>query len=92
MMKFKAGQMIYYRGDVANNPGWFEIVSGDEGKFGVNYQMVEVMEAGAEESPRSFDIGERLIDEVDKGHCGTKFVTKEAYDTYRAAVMAKYQK
>lgn len=75
-MKYKIGQKIYYRGDMANQPGWFEITGIDE-KWGT-YDLKEI--DGEREINHLYECG---ISEVDEGHGGTRFVTEEAHKAYR---------
>lgn len=78
-MKYKIGQKIYYRGDMANQPGWFEISEVIENPYFRGYDLKEIGGKGRT-LKRIFESG---ISEVDKGHCGTRFVTEEAYKAYR---------
>lgn len=79
-MKYSIGQKIYYRGDMANQPGWFEIASYDK-KWGT-YDLKEI--DGDRQIKSFYECG---ISDVDKGHGGTRFVTEQAYKTFREQQM-----
>lgn len=74
---------IYYTGDMANQPGWFNETASDlEGHVGNRRLVVELVEEGGE---RSFAVHAHHIGDVYRGHCDPRFVTEEAYNTYHAA-------
>ena len=77
--KYQIGQKIYNRGDMANRPGWFEIVNYKEDGFGKRYDLKEI---GGEQRLINA-IPECMISEIDKGNGSTRFVTEKAYDDYR---------
>ena len=78
-MKYQLGQKIYYRGDMANHPGWFEISGIVNNKFCKGYDLKEI------DGDRVFrNVYERgIMSELDKGNGSTRFVTETAYNTYR---------
>jgi len=67
---------IYYTGDMANPSGWFVITRETK-------NSVDLVEVGGDRTIRG--IGRHQIGTVYEGHCGTRFVTRQAYDDYRAA-------
>jgi hypothetical protein len=79
-MKYAIGQKIYYRGDMANQPGWFEIVRQDP-KWGT-YDLKEI--DGDRLFRAMYECG---ISDIDKGHGGTRFVTEKAYKAFREQQM-----
>lgn len=83
-MKYKVGQKIYNRGDMANQPGWFVITKVNEGWK--SYDLKEI--DGEREINHLYECG---ISEVDEGHCGTRFVTEEAYKARREQQIAAMQ-
>jgi len=87
MLKFNIGQKIYYRGDMANNPGWFEITEIIEDDYFRGYVLKEIDGEGRTFA-RVFDC---MIHEIDKGHGGTRFVTEEAYRKHREEQLKKLQ-
>ena len=80
-MKYKVGQKIYNRGDMANQPGWFVITKVNEGWK--SYDLKEI--DGEREINHLYECG---ISEVDEGHCGTRFVTEQAYKAYMEQQLA----
>ncbi len=77
-MEYKIGQKIYYRGDMANQPGWFEIVAIVNNGYCKGYDLKEI------DGERIFkSIYENMIYDIDKGNGLTRFVTEEAYKAYR---------
>ena len=79
-MKYSIGQKIYYTGDMANRSGWFTITEQRQaGDYNPNmYTLKEI--GGNREFKAVFEMG---IGEVYKGNCNPRFVTEEAYKTYR---------
>jgi len=84
-MKYGIGQKIYNRGDMANRPGWFEIIGYDE-KWGT-YDLKEV-----NGNRKISSLYECAISNVDKGHSGTRFVTEEAHKEFRAKQLEALKK
>jgi len=86
-MKHQIGQKIYYRGDMANLPGWFQITEVIENDYFRGYVLKEIDGEG-----RTFArVFESMIHDVDLGHCGTRFVTEEAYKKFREEQLKKLQ-
>lgn len=80
--KYKIGQKIYNRGDMANQPGWFEVVNYENG----NYDLVEI------DGDRKINsLFECAISEIDKGNGSTRFVTEKAYNEYQDKQAEKLQ-
>ncbi len=73
---------IYYTGDVCNQSGWFEIT---------RYTMTAVDLSEIDGDRKILGIGRNQIGNVYHGHCGTRFVTEKAYNTYRSEAMKGYQ-
>lgn len=76
-MKYSLGQKIYYTGDQANQSGMFEIVFATNDNHGQAYNLRELN--GDRMFRNVFHCG---IGDVYEGHCGTRFVTEEAYNNY----------
>lgn len=68
---------IYYTGDVANQPGWFRVVS-EAPEFGS--VRVEEEDGDRRFVLHLFEIGDRY-----EGHHNPRFVTEAAYRAYRAS-------
>lgn len=80
MTKYAVGQKIYYAGDMANRPGWFTVTEAFEGTetSSQKYTLTEI--DGTRQFKNVWNLG---IGEVYKGNCNPRFVTEEAYKTYR---------
>jgi uncharacterized lipoprotein len=76
-MKYNVGQKIYYRGDVANRPGWFKITEAIHDKYFKGYELKEI------DGERLLRVPEYMISEIDKGNGSTRFVTEVAYKAYK---------
>jgi hypothetical protein len=86
------GTEIYYHGDMANQSGFFKVVNVDYVYPGQSIQGAEfeLQELDGEFSEgRKFKIFGSMIDAEYKGHGGTRFVTRAAYDAYRAELLAR---
>jgi len=68
---------IYYTGDMANQPGWFQVTE-QEGA------VLQLREEPLELDGRSFSIHSWQIGDRYEGHCNPRFVTEEAYKAFRA--------
>ena len=75
--KYPVGAKIYYRGDMANAEGCFVITDFVAEEWGKRYCLSEVG------GRRLISVAEVMISDVDKGNGLTRFVTEEAYNTYR---------
>lgn len=78
--KYQVGQLIYYRGDMANIAGWFRITKANPPSqyMGLSYDMKEL------DGDRTMvQIKESMISEVDKRNGLTRFVTEKAYNKAR---------
>jgi len=85
--KYQIGEKIYNRGDMANHPGWFEIVDYKDDDFGKRYDLKEI-----EGQQRSINaIPECMISEIDKGNGSTRFVTEKAYNDFRNKQLEQLQ-
>jgi hypothetical protein len=84
--KYPTGTKIYNRGDMANQPGWYVITGFISDEWGKFYTLTEI--DGDRISER---ITERTISDIDKGNGLTRFVTEEAYNTYRAESIKRSQ-
>lgn len=84
--KLEKGVRIYYTGDMANEEGFGIITSQQQDKFGVfvNLKMDDGREFN-QLTPANFS------DEY-LGHCGTRFVTEEAYKKFRQAQIERLEK
>ena len=72
---------IYYTGDMANDEGFGHIKKVMITKWGTNYSIK--MDDGR--SLNTSHIGFEYL-----GHCGTRFVTEQAYNDYRQEQLKKY--
>lgn len=89
-MKYQVGQKIYYRGDMANRPGWFEISEAINNDYFQGYDLKEI---GENEEKRTLKrIFECSISEIDKGNSSTRFVTEEAYKKLREQQQEQIEK
>jgi hypothetical protein len=78
-MELTKGTRIYYGGDMANDEGFGEIVE-EVAPDRFYSDLVKIkMDDG-----REMTINKCMFSKEYKGHGGTRFVTKEAYDLYRA--------
>jgi hypothetical protein len=87
--KLEIGSKIYYTGDMANPSGWFTIsAQRDNG----TWDMQELPD-GFPDAPRAIlGIFDHHIGREYSVHCGTRFVTESAYNTYRDASIASLKK
>ena len=86
-MKYQLGQKIYYRGDMANHSGWFEISGMVNNQFCKGYDLEEI------DGDRIFrSVYECGISEVDKGNGSTRFVTEETYNRFKEQQMKAFIK
>jgi hypothetical protein len=79
-MELSVGVEIYYGGDMANHSGFGKIVERTSSRFGDNLKIE--MDDG-----RVINVPPVIFSEKYLGHGGTRFVTREAYDTYRRAIV-----
>jgi len=79
----KEGTRIYYTGDMANEEGFGVITSQQQDKFGVfvNLKMDDGREFN-QLTPANFS--DKYL-----GHCGSRFVTEEAYHEYHQLAMER---
>jgi hypothetical protein len=82
--KYQTGQKIYYRGDMANCPGWFEITN-----YNSSNQAYTLKEIDVEREIKM--ISEFMISEIDKGNGSTRFVTEKAFNEYQDKQVEKLQ-
>jgi len=83
-VKYKVGQRIYYTGDIANQPGWFEVSAIVCNPYCKGYDLKEL------DGERTFrSVYEISISDRYEGHCGIRFVTEEAYKAYRERQIAQ---
>jgi len=82
----RPGTRIYYTGDMANEEGFGTITSQQEDQFGIF--MTIRMDDGREF--KSLTIA-NFSDEY-LGHCGTRFVTKEAYERFHRAAIERLKR
>lgn len=80
--KYQVGQLIYNRGDMANQPGWFKITE-------VHDKLYDMAEVGGDRTCKR--IYESMINEVDKQNGSTRFVTEQAYNTAREAAIKRIE-
>ncbi len=74
---------IFYTGDMATARGWFVATLNAKG----SYDLTEI-----DGDRVILGIGRHQVGNVYQGHCGTRFVTEAAYNTYRDERMAEYAK
>ena len=82
----KKGTRIYYTGDMANEEGFGVIIHRSTGQFGV-FVAVKLDDGRIFESLSALDFSD-----VYEGHCGTRFVTEEAYRKFHRAAIEKLKK
>lgn len=75
------GGLIYYTGDMANNCGWFRITA-------INSNSVDLEELPLGDDRDFRGILFTSIGDVYKGHCNPRFVTEDAFHSYRRQVLA----
>ena len=78
--RFAPGTKIYYTGDMANHDGFGEIV-----EVLPNTNVKVKMDDGR----TSILFDQQVGTKYEGGHAGTRFVTREAYDSYRSAQIAE---
>jgi len=86
MTKLTVGTEVYYTGDMANSDGFgiiAKIIPGN--KYDPDMTVVH-LEDGRDLTPYMMGIADTY-----EGHGGVRFVTKEAYDTWRQASIAEMQ-
>ena len=83
MQKLALRTKMYNHGDMANASHFGMITGIKEDKWGLHYQITPEMETGEEASDPYWISSVSLSPEF-KGHSGTRIVTKEAYDKWRA--------
>jgi hypothetical protein len=86
MEELKVGQRIYNGGDMAN-PDHFGTITRVEIsiKWGTHYEITP--DADAERKP--YVVSACAFSETYLGHGGTRFVTMEAYNAWRASKMSR---
>lgn len=82
-MKITKGTKIYYGGDMANLEGFGTITDVIYTSHGTTY-VIQM------EDSRIIKVPNYCFSNEYKGHGGTRFVTKEAYENYRNAIYNKY--
>ena len=80
----KKNTKIYYTGDQANHPGFGIITRSFEDKWG-KWSDIKIDDGRAFKNTPT-----NIISTQYNGTCGSRFVTKNAYDTYRAEVLKQY--
>ena len=86
-VKLEVGTRIYYSGDIANSKG-FGIITKKIAGGQYNPASVEIkMDDGRVEKM----IGEFLFSDKYSGNGSTRFVTEEAYNEYRQAIINRMQ-
>lgn len=88
MNKIETGSKVYYRGDMANNEGWFT-VTGFRPATKYSAEHVELMEV--EGDFRSIVIPAHGVAHIDSGNGSTRFVTEAAYNALRAKQIAEFR-
>lgn len=84
-MTVEVGTRIYYTGDMANESSWGTVTGIAGGRFGT--QVCVALDTGRDAWVPAPMIGERY-----DGTCGVRFVTKAAYDAWRAERIAAYDR
>jgi len=87
--KIEIGTRIYNNGDVCNRSHWATVISIEPCKW---YDLKITLKADDEdgETGRTYTINPYAISPEYKGHGGTRFVTKTAYDAWKAEQVAKF--
>lgn len=73
--------LVYYTGDMANACGWFRIVRADGGAF--DLEELPPGDGRTFRGVRAAQVGTEY-----HGHCGTRFVTEDAYHAWRSRHLA----
>ena len=73
------GTIVYYTGDIANQDGFFTVISHRNGS---SYDLQEI------DGERSM-LGVRFIADTYSGNCAERFVTADAREAYRDAAIAQ---
>lgn len=81
----KKGTRIYYTGDMANEEGFGVITHQSHGMYG-SFVTLKMDDSRVFES-----LSVTQFSDVYEGHCGTRFVTEEAYKLFRKAQIAKIE-
>jgi len=82
----KKGTRIYYTGDTANEEGFGVITHRSTGRFGV-FVALKLDDGRVFESLSAADFSDGY-----EGHCGTRFVTEEAYRKFNQAAIERLEK
>lgn len=81
MDKLTKGTEIYYAGDMMNEPKFGIIAAVIEDRWGTSLEVVYDDGTSSRLSPCQFS--EKYL-----GHCGTRYVTKAAYDDWKSEQVA----
>ena len=73
-MVIEVGQKIFNRGDMANHPHFGVVVETENNGWG------EQVRIEVDSDDWDYWVSASSICDVDKGHCGTRIVTIEAYN------------
>ena len=79
----KKGTRIYYNGDMANDEGFGTITSQQTDKFG-DFLTIKMDDGREFKSLTIANFSDEYL-----GHCGTRFVTKEAYEKFHRAAIER---
>jgi len=84
MMDLTKGTEIFYNGDMANDAGFGIIAAVSEDRWGTHLQAIF-------DDGRVMTLSPCQFHDKYLGHAGTRFVTKAAYDAWRAERLAAYR-
>ena len=74
----KLKDRVYYTGDVCNEPAWCQVLCVNRAGSRVYYDLYRIEERDVIRGVFDNHIGREYF-----GHCNPRFVTGEAYDTFR---------
>lgn len=86
MKRLDEGQRVYNGGDMANASHFGTITGIMDDKWGLQYQVTPDADS---DRTAPYWVSSAVFSEEYKGHGGTRFVTKEAYDAFRAVQIAR---
>lgn len=82
------GMTIYYTGDVCNSNGWFTVTAIETTRWGTHATLAEI-ESEYSEGRTIKGLSLTQFGDRYEGHAGTRFVTKLAYDNYKAVRLCR---
>ena len=91
LVQVSQGDLIYNRGDMANPSHWVRVDKVWSDNWGTHVNVTPMKKGNGCPSDRDpYQIEAVMIHDVDKGNGLTRFVTEEAYNTFRERSMIDY--